>query len=96
MTLAQFLLSLVGPLVSRALVYLGIGLATVTGLDAITDAMISAMQGYWNGLPGAVLQLASLAKVPEGLGIVVGAQVAKVLLWVKIKATRFAYKGASS
>jgi len=95
MTFAQFLLSLVGPLASRALVYLGIGLLTVTGIDSAVNGMISVMQGYWNGLPVTVLQLASLAKVPEGLGIVVGSQVAKVLLWLKLKATRFAYKGAS-
>lgn len=94
-TLASLLMGLAGPMLLRALTVVGVGTVTFTGVTQALEALITNMQSSWSALPAAMLALASIAGVPQALGIVVGAQVARVALWAASSATKFVL-GASS
>jgi len=84
-----FLMLAVGPMVLRALTMLGIGTITFTGVTAGLTSLISAAQSNWSSIPSDVLGLAGLAGIPECLGIVAGAFVARAGMWVAVSATRW-------
>lgn len=88
-SLAALLMGLVGPMVLRALTVLGIGLVTFTGVVAGLNAIIQMAQDNWSALPAAMLALASLAGVPQALGLLAGAMVARVATWAAISATKW-------
>lgn len=89
MNLFGFLLAAAGPLVLRALTMLGIGTLTFTGVTEGLTAIISSAQSNWSSIPSDVLGLAGLAGIPECLGIVAGAFVARSGMWVAVSATRW-------
>lgn len=89
MTLATWILSLIGPLVLRAFVILGIGVLTFTGVTASLQGLIDMATSNWAGLSMDILALASLAGLPQALGIICGAMVARVGMWAAISATKF-------
>lgn len=88
-SLVTLLMGLAGPMVLRALLVLGIGTVTFTGVTASISGLMGSAVNSWAAMPYAVLQLASLGGVPEGLGIVCGAIVARVTLWSAVSASRF-------
>lgn len=88
-TLFSFLLSAVGPLLLRALTMVGIGTVTFTGVTAALDGLITMMQNNWSSVPTDILGLAAIAGVPESMGIIAGAFVARTGMWVAISATRW-------
>ena len=89
MQLAAWLLTLIGPLVVRALIVLGISTVTYTGVTASLDGLIGMAQNSWVGLPQDLLQLASIAGVTDFLGIITGAMSTRVTLWVASMSTRW-------
>lgn len=93
MNLATFLLGMAGPLALRVLAALGVGVVTYTGVDTALNALIQQAQASWQGLSTDVLGLASVAGVPGALGIIAGAMVARVTIWVGVSATRWIVKG---
>jgi len=88
-TLFSFLLSAAGPVVLRALTMLGIGTLTFTGVTASLDGLISMAQTNWSSVPADVLQLGAIAGIPQCLGIIAGAFVARTGMWVALSATRW-------
>jgi len=88
-TLFTFLLGAAGPLVLRVFMMLGIGTLTFTGVTEGLNALISNAQSSWAGVPGDVMGLAGLAGIPECLGIIAGAFVARAGMWVAVSATRW-------
>lgn len=92
--LFAFLLSAVGPLVLRAIAAVGMGVVTFTGVDAALQGLISQAQSSWGNLASDVLGLASVAGVPQALGIIAGAMTARVTIWVGVSATRWIVKGS--
>lgn len=95
MPIATWLMSMVGPLALKALTLLGFGLVTFTGVTTGVQALISSVTSNWSSLPADVLGLASVAGLPQCLGIICGAITAKVALWVAVSATRFVVSPAS-
>jgi len=89
MNLFSFLLAAAGPLVLRALTMLGIGTLTFTGVTEGLTAIISSAQSNWASIPSDVLGLAGLAGIPECMGIIAGAFVARSGMWVAVSATRW-------
>lgn len=67
----------------------GFTAVTFTGIQALVNGLISMAQTNWSAMPAAVLQLASLSGVPESLGMICGAYVARVGLWVALNGTKF-------
>jgi hypothetical protein len=90
--IATLLISLVGPLVMRALLALGIGTMTFTGVVVALQGLIDIATNNWASLPSDVLALASIAGIPQALGIVAGAFTTRTGMWVAVNATRWITK----
>lgn len=88
MGVGAFLLALVQPIIARILVALGMSVVTFTGMAVLMEQVTQAVQSAWGGLPGAILGLAGLAGLGEGLSIVFGAIATRVLIWQLTKSTR--------
>ncbi|MBA4112009.1 MAG: hypothetical protein C0492_01375 [Verminephrobacter sp.] len=88
MGFAQLLLSLVQPVLARVLVALGFSVVSFVGMEMLMNQMISTVQGAWGGLPASILQLAGLAGIGQGLGIVFGAVLTRIMIWQLQKSTR--------
>lgn len=91
-TIAAFLMGMVGPMVLRALLTLGIGLMTFTGVAAALQGLIDIAVNNWASLGADILGLCGLAGIPQAIGIVCGAMVARVGIWVTASATKWITK----
>lgn len=92
MPLAAWLLSIAGPLVIRALAALGFTTVVFTGVELLVQQLIVSAQDNWNLLPFTVLQIASIGGVPEALGLVMGAYVAKFSMQAAVGAAQYVFK----
>jgi hypothetical protein len=90
-TLAAWLAAMVSPLLVRAMLALGVSLVTYTGVTEGVRGLIDMAKTMYGGLPADILNLAGLAGVGEGLGIVLGALVARTALWVMSKSTQWVF-----
>jgi len=72
MNLAAFLIGMVGPLVARVLVSLGVSLVTIAGLTAATAALKGYVTSAIGGLPAVAVQLAGLYGAWTCLGMIFG------------------------
>jgi hypothetical protein len=86
------LLSLAGPVIIRMLIALGIGTLTFTGVTTALQDLIGAAVSSWASVPSAILALASIAGIPQALGIVAGAYTTRVGIWVAASATKWVTK----
>lgn len=91
-TFAGLFLGLVGPMLSRALVYLGITAVTISGVNGLMAALLALTTDRLSGMPSAFLQLATLAGVPQALGMVWGAINARIAVWVALSSTKWVTK----
>ena len=89
MSMFSFLLAAVGPLAIKILAALGISAVTFVGVDTAMQALIAHVTNGYGGLPGSVLLLASLAGMPQALGLVLGAINARLALWLAASATKW-------
>jgi hypothetical protein len=91
-TIAAFLMGMVGPMVLRALMMLGVGLMTFTGVAAALQGLIDIAVNNWASVGADILALGGLAGIPQAAGIVCGAMVARVGIWVTASATKWITK----
>ncbi len=89
MTWATWLMGLIGPLALRVLTTIGLGTLTFTGVTASLQTLIDSAVTNWASLGGDILGLASVAGIPQCLGIICGAMTARVGMWAAVSATRF-------
>jgi hypothetical protein len=80
MTLAAFIVGMVGPVMARWLASMGLTLISVTGLVVAYNTLKSQVIANIGGLPEKGVQLAGLMGIWESLGIVLGAFVF-VMTW---------------
>ena len=92
MALADLLIGMAAPMVLRAVTTLGLGLVTFTGVADSLDGLISQAVSNYQSIPADILGLAGVAGVPQALGIICGAMVARVGLWVASSATKWVTK----
>ena len=78
MPLATSLISLVGPVVSKILVQLGIGAITYVGMSDTLSAILLNAKTQFLGLDPVYLQLMAIGGVPQGLGMISGAMTARL------------------
>lgn len=90
MPLLLTLMGLVGPLVARVLLTLGVGIVTITGLTAVLGLVSSTIQSSFNSLPGDVVQLLFLSGLPQGMAIVLSALAARITMMQLSKIQRLA------
>ncbi|MES2949356.1 MAG: DUF2523 domain-containing protein [Pseudomonadota bacterium] len=93
MPLAAWLLTFIGPLVIRALIAIGITTVTFTGVSATLEALIAMAQQNWSNIGSDVLGLASIAGIPECIGIIAGAMSTRVAMWAAVSATKWVTGG---
>lgn len=91
--LATFLMGIAGPMVLRVFTALGIGTMTFTGVTTALQGLIDQATANWASVPSDVLALSSVAGIPQCLGIICGAFVARVGMWVAVSATRWIVGG---
>lgn len=91
-SLAAFLLSIAGPVVVRALAFIGISAVTIVGVQGAFDGLLSQLQSSMGGMPSAMAQIAGLAGFPTAIGIVWGAFNARLALWITLASTRWITK----
>lgn len=89
MTWITMLMGLAGPLVLRALTVIGLGTLTFTGVTVALQGLIDIAVSNYASVPSDVLGLAGVAGIPQCIGIICGAMVARVGMWVAVSATRF-------
>lgn len=81
MKIGTWLLSLVQPILGRILAALGFSVITITGFQIAIDTLKNQLIGSVNQLPADMLNIALLAGVGEGLGMITAAIAVRVLLW---------------
>lgn len=88
-TLTNWLMSMVQPVIVRAMASLGLSVITFQGVDtAFQQARDYVMTGV-NSFPAAVLQLMGMYGFDKGLGLVLGAMSFALTLWALRKAFSF-------
>lgn len=92
MNVFAWLLAAIGPLVIRAIVALGFSVVTYAGVMVLLNQLISSAQSSWASLPASVIQLCTLAGIPQALGILVGAYAARIGVWASMNASKFVLK----
>lgn len=93
MPLAAFLLALVGPLVGRVLLALGLSVLTIGGMEMVVSELRQAIIQASNSLAADVLALFLISGGGSALGIIMGAINLRVALWVATRATRLVGSG---
>lgn len=73
MNFAAWLIAMVGPLVARVLVTLGISVVVTAGLTVIASTLKAQIVTQLGGMPTAAIMFLGLVGVWEALGIVFGA-----------------------
>jgi hypothetical protein len=91
-TLAAWLLSMVVPLVIRGVVALGFTAVVFVGVETLVSQLVTYAQTYWSSMPANVLALASLSGIPDCLGMIMGAYLAKFAMQASIGASRYVFK----
>jgi len=78
-TVALWLASLLPSFVGRVLAALGMGVVSFTGWSIVWGQVRDWIVNSFTGLPSAIAQLAGLAGVDVGLGIILGAITTRVM-----------------
>lgn len=78
--LGAFLATSIGSLVKRALVAVGFGAITYTGLQVAFDSAKSNVIQSYGSMAGASLQIADLAGVGAVIGIILGAMAGRIAI----------------
>lgn len=80
MTIAQFLIALVGPIVARILSTLGLSVVILAGLTGAVSAIKNLVISNIGSMPAAAVGLGGLFGIWECLGIIFGA-VTFIVAW---------------
>ena len=78
--LAQFFLALAGPMATRVLTALGLGLVSYAGMTAVVNQAISAAQSAWGGVAGPVATLVAMSGANTAMAVICGGIVARTAL----------------
>lgn len=90
--LFAWLMAAVVPLAVRVLAALGFSAVTYTGVTTLVDQLVQLAQQNWASMPAAVLQLCALSGIPQVMGMIFGAYMARVAMWAAVGAARYVLK----
>ncbi|UYB72938.1 DUF2523 domain-containing protein [Aeromonas veronii] len=82
MNIAAWLLSIAGPIVTRVLIQLGVGVVSYAAVVAAVNTLISRARGNYDNLPSDILQVFAIAGFNDAFGIVVAAIMARLSIQV--------------
>ncbi|WP_027794586.1 DUF2523 domain-containing protein [Paraburkholderia acidipaludis] len=80
MTWAAWLLALVQPLIVQALVALGVGVLTVSGIDVAVNQAMSWCTSAVGGIPSDMLNVMALGGLFQGMSYIGGAISARIAM----------------
>ncbi|MFC0398595.1 DUF2523 family protein [Paraburkholderia rhizosphaerae] len=80
MTWATWLLALVQPVIVQALIALGVGIMTVTGIDLAINTAMQWLTGAVGGLGADLANVLAIGGVFQGVGYIGGAISARVAM----------------
>ncbi|MDK6078352.1 DUF2523 domain-containing protein [Massilia varians] len=92
MNLFAWAMTAIVPLAIRVVAALGFSAVTYTGVTALVDQLVASAQQNWSSMPAAVLQLCALSGIPQVLGMIFGAYMARVAMWAAVGAARYVLK----
>lgn len=90
----QFLAAAVGPLAIRALVAVGFGVVSFTGVTTAFSGLTSYAQQYWAAMPADLLTLLGLCGFPTAIGLVFGAMVGRLAVWTVMSGSKLLFRGS--
>lgn len=82
MNIAAWLLSIAGPIVTRVLIQLGVGVVSYAAVVAAVNTLISRARGNYDNLPSDILQVFAIAGFNDAFGIIVAAIMARLSIQV--------------
>lgn len=82
MNIAAWLLSIAGPIVTRVLLQLGIGVVSYAAVITAVNSLISSARGNYNNIPSDILSIFSIAGFNDAFGIIVAAIAARLSVQV--------------
>ncbi|WP_270806476.1 DUF2523 domain-containing protein [Aeromonas sp. QDB62] len=82
MNIAAWLLSIAGPIVTRVLIQLGVGVVSYAAVVVAVNTLISRARGNYDNLPSDILQVFAIAGFNDAFGIVVAAIMARLSIQV--------------
>lgn len=91
--LAAWIIANIGAWAIQALIVIGFAGVSFAGVTTAFGGLVTYAQSSWSSLPSAVLQLASIAGVPQSLGLIFGAGSARIALWAAANGTKLIFKG---
>jgi hypothetical protein len=65
--------AVLGPLLKRILVALGVGAVSYVGVLVVTTQLTDAIAANYSGLPSDAIQILRIAKIPNALNIIISA-----------------------
>ncbi|MGF7186982.1 putative membrane protein [Robbsia andropogonis] len=80
MTWAAWLLSAAGPALINALIGLGVGVMTITGIDLAVDQLLDWMRSASSGMASDMVNILGLGGIFDGLSYIAGALTARVAM----------------
>lgn len=75
----------IGWLAKKVLITLGIGAVSYAAFSALAQSVVSLVVGYYGELPGDVAQFLGLGGIPQAIGIILSAFVARAGLMAASK-----------
>lgn len=90
--LAEFLMLLIGPLVVRGLAAVGFTALVFTGVNELVNSLVANAQTAWSSMSFTILQLATIAGLPQMIGIIFGAYLGVFAMKAAVGASRYILK----
>ena len=75
-----FLAAIIGPLVSRVLLSLGVGIVAYKGVDTMLEGVRSTVEGAWGGVGSDIVAIASIAGFDQVITIILSAITSAITL----------------
>jgi hypothetical protein len=80
LSIGAFFNNAIGPLARKALAALGLGVISYTAVSSAINSLIDTAKGYFDGLPGFVLSIMSLAGLGQAMAMITGALLVRAAL----------------
>lgn len=90
--IVAWLMAYGGTMAVNILVAIGFTAVSYAGVAEVCETLVEYAQSTWGGIPVDVLRLASLAGIPECLGMMFGAAVSIMAIKLSISGTQMVLK----
>lgn len=82
MPIAAWLMSIAGPIITRVLIQLGVGIVSYAAVSTAVATLINQAKSSYLGMPADVLSILAMSGANDAMGIIVAAISARLALQV--------------